>query len=138
MSKLFGWLGRNTTVKRPENLRQNPKPSYKVAENIAMAKEADPVKIAKEYKKELDEYYERKQDKKKEDKKDNLYRGRAPEGEGELIPAKQGKTPIEKYLEKNPPKPPPEPAPKIATLSKLRNKTGRRTAVAGSRCRKLH
>jgi hypothetical protein len=100
----------------------------------------NPQKTAAEYRKELSAFYDR-QGEKKPSPKEKLYMGKAPEGEGEEIPRKTGKTPLEKKLDERLSKLPPEPPLKASTLSKLRGRTGLRTSVAGkrrSRRRKLH
>jgi len=101
----------------------------------------DPQKTAAEYRKELNAFYD-KQEQKKPSSKENLYMGKAPAGEGAEIPHKTGKTPLEKHLDARLAKLPPAPPLKATALSKIRSNTGRRTAVAGSRRRsrrrKLH
>jgi hypothetical protein len=101
----------------------------------------NPEKSAAEYRKELNAYYD-KQEEKKASSKENLYMGKAPAGEGDAIARKSDKTPLQKNLEARLAKLPPAPPPRQTTLSKFRNTTGRRTAVAGSkrrsRRRKLH
>jgi hypothetical protein len=138
-------FGLRKTVKqtpKSQEYRETLEKKNVEAEKKILAKlEADPEKSAAEYRKELNAYYDR-QEEKKASSKENLYMGKDPAGEGEAIPRKSGKTPLQKNLEARLAKLPPAPPPKATTLSKFRNTTGRRTAVAGSkrrsRRRKLH
>lgn len=138
---LFGLRETLKQTPKSQEYRETLEKKNVEAEKKILAKlEADPEKSAAEYRKELNAYYD-KQQQKKSDSKENLYRGRAPVGEGDAIARKSGKTPLQKYLEARA-KLPPAPPPRQTTLSKLRNTTGRRTVVAGSkrrsRRRKLH
>jgi hypothetical protein len=121
--------------------KKNVEAEKKVIAKLEPKPSPNPEKSSAEYRKELNAYYDR-QEEKKASSKENLYMGKAPAGEGEAIPRKSDKTPLQKNLEARLAKLPPAPPPRQTTLSKFRNTTGRRTAVAGSkrrsRRRKLH